>query len=97
MQTFESIGEWADIISFLNRLSKVLETSPYALLIISAVKTLNSFNYPYIPEKYIVNKRLSQCMNPNLPAGVHQKALEVYDIIFTKIKVSHSISMFALF
>lgn len=23
LQTFESVGEWADIISFLNRLSKV--------------------------------------------------------------------------
>jgi len=35
LQTFESIGEWADIISFLNRLSKVLHThtSPYALMI----------------------------------------------------------------
>lgn len=30
LQTFESVGEWADIISFLNRLSKVpLPTKPH--------------------------------------------------------------------
>lgn len=33
-----------------------------------------------------MNKRLAQCLNPNLPGGVHQKALEVYDIIFSKIR-----------
>ena len=30
----------------------------------------------------LFSKRLAQCMHPALPAGVHQKALETYDIIF---------------
>lgn len=30
-------------------------------------------------------KRLSQCLNPSLPSGVHQKALEVYNYVFTII------------
>jgi len=31
-----------------------------------------------IPRKIIVAKRLSQCLNPALPTGVHQRALDVY-------------------
>ncbi|KAJ4295994.1 hypothetical protein N0V88_004696 [Collariella sp. IMI 366227] len=46
-----TLQEWADYISFLNRLLK----------------------------------RLSQCLNPSLPSGVHQKTLEVYSFIFSVI------------
>src|SRR5690606_16691405 len=38
-----------------------------------------------IPSKATVAKRLSQCLNPSLPSGVHQKALEVYSYIFSVI------------
>lgn len=38
-----------------------------------------------IPAKALVAKRLSQCLNPSLPSGVHQKALEVYNYVFTVI------------
>jgi hypothetical protein len=33
----------------------------------------------------MVAKRLSQCLNPSLPSGVHQKTLEVYSYVFTVI------------
>lgn len=39
-----------------------------------------------IPAKSTVAKRLSQCLNPSLPSGVHQKSLEVYSCIFSVIK-----------
>ena len=38
--------------------------------------------YPIIPRRILISKRLAQCMHPALPSGVHQKALETYDIIF---------------
>ena len=38
--------------------------------------------YPIIPRRILISKRLAQCMHPDLPPGVHQKALETYDIIF---------------
>jgi hypothetical protein len=38
-----------------------------------------------IPAKATVAKRLSQCLNPSLPSGVHQKTLEVYSYIFSVI------------
>ena len=40
-----------------------------------------------VPNKVIVAKRLAQCLNPTLPSGVHQKALEVYEYIFSLLKV----------
>lgn len=70
LATFDSVSEWADFISFLARLLKTLQTS-------------TQFNA--IPRKLIVAKRLSQCLNPALPSGVHQRALEVYEHIFTVI------------
>ncbi|WVQ78778.1 hypothetical protein IAT38_000869 [Cryptococcus sp. DSM 104549] len=73
LQSFESVNEWADFISFLSRL----------------LKTLQSPSPPYseIPRKLIVAKRLAQCLNPALPSGVHQRALDVYAYIFSIIGV----------
>lgn len=38
-----------------------------------------------VPSKVLVAKRLSQCLNPSLPSGVHQKALEIYNYVFKVI------------
>ncbi|EDN07194.1 protein dopey [Histoplasma mississippiense (nom. inval.)] len=64
-----ALQEWADYISFLSRLLKALQSHPPSL--------------PIIPSKTIVARRLAQCLNPSLPSGVHQKALEVYGYIFS--------------
>ncbi|WFD18345.1 hypothetical protein MCAP1_000546 [Malassezia caprae] len=69
---FDSVAEWADFISFLGRLLKALQAAP---------------QYNVIPNKLIVAKRLSQCLNPALPSGVHARALEVYTHIFSVIGV----------
>ncbi|KAH6709570.1 Dopey, N-terminal-domain-containing protein [Leptodontidium sp. MPI-SDFR-AT-0119] len=66
-----ALQEWADYISFLGRLLKSLQAHP---------KDIKA-----VPSKAIVAKRLAQCLNPALPSGVHQKALEVYAFIFSMI------------
>ncbi|KAG6008311.1 hypothetical protein E4U21_004637 [Claviceps maximensis] len=66
-----ALEEWADYIAFLNKLLKTLQARP------------SSFHT--IPAKALVAKRLSQCLNPALPSGVHQKALDLYTYIFTTI------------
>ncbi|WWD16667.1 hypothetical protein CI109_101097 [Kwoniella shandongensis] len=73
LQSFENVNEWADFISFLSRLLKTLQTP--------------SPPYTEIPRKLIVAKRLAQCLNPALPSGVHQRALDVYAYIFSIIGV----------
>ncbi|TGJ87804.1 hypothetical protein E0Z10_g968 [Xylaria hypoxylon] len=66
-----ALEEWADYISFLSRLLKALQA--------------RQANITTIPSKALVAKRLSQCLNPSLPSGVHQKAIEVYAYIFSVI------------
>lgn len=84
LSLFESaLQEWADYISFLTRLLKSLQARPP--------------NNNEIPHKLIVAKRLSQCLNPSLPSGVHQKVLEVYRFIFSMIgkeKLSRDLSIY---
>jgi hypothetical protein len=72
LSLFETaLQEWADYISFLNRLLKALQARQ------SSITT--------IPAKVVVAKRLAQCLNPSLPSGVHQKALEVYSYVFSVV------------
>ncbi|KAI9254739.1 Dopey, N-terminal-domain-containing protein [Helicostylum pulchrum] len=70
LQSFDAVNEWADIISFLGRLLKSFQAYP---------------QFPVIPRKQLVAKRLAQCLNPGFPAGVHQKTLEVYAFILKTI------------
>jgi hypothetical protein len=45
-----------------------------------------------IPRKLVVAKRLAQCLNPALPTGVHQRALEVYAHILAILGVSRCLN-----
>ncbi|XP_056141644.1 protein dopey-1 [Lampris incognitus] len=67
LKNFEYSSEWADLISALGKLNKVLQ---------------NNAKYQVVPKKLIIGKRLAQCLHPALPSGVHRKALETYEIIF---------------
>ncbi|KAK5132868.1 hypothetical protein LTR08_008584 [Meristemomyces frigidus] len=61
--------EWADYIAFLGRLLKAIQTHPK--------------DCPILPHSSAVSSRLAQCLNPALPSGAHQKALEVYTYIIS--------------
>lgn len=67
LKNFEYSTEWADLISALVKLNKVL---------------LSNTSYATLPKRITIGKRLGQCLHPALPGGVHIKALEVYDTIF---------------
>ncbi|KEQ82791.1 hypothetical protein M438DRAFT_277139 [Aureobasidium pullulans EXF-150] len=72
LSSFDSAQqEWADYIAFLARLLKALNPPPP--------------NLEYLPHAQGVALRLAQCLNPALPSGVHQKALDVYANIFSFI------------
>lgn len=70
LSSFETTQqEWADYISFLGRLLKALQSRPPEIKV--------------VPDSWTVALRLAQCLNPALPSGVHQKALELYGYIFS--------------
>jgi hypothetical protein len=66
LQSFDGITEWQDIIGFLQRVLKLLQSAKFS----------------EIPQKLVLAKRLAQTLNPALPSGVHQKSLLVYQCIF---------------
>lgn len=74
LATFDSLDEWADYIAFLSRLQKALALSE---------ETRHSLSW--IPAAEQVLARLALCLSPKLPNGVHQKALTIYDSIFTSL------------
>lgn len=83
LKSFEYTSEWADLISALGKLNKVL---------------LSYLKYPVIPRRIKISKRLAQCMHPALPSGVHLKALETYDIIFKCMgtnRLSHELFIYS--
>lgn len=53
------------------------------ILLISFSKILERYSqYPFIPKRITLLKRLAQCLHSALPSGVHLKTLEVYETIF---------------
>lgn len=83
LKSFEYTSEWADLISALGKLNKVL---------------LSHMKFPVIPRRIKISKRLAQCMHPALPSGVHLKALETYDIIFKCMgtnRLSHELFIYS--
>ncbi|EMD00050.1 hypothetical protein BAUCODRAFT_62777 [Baudoinia panamericana UAMH 10762] len=67
--------EWADYIAFLGRLLKAIQSHPKDI--------------PVLPHTPAVASKLAQCLNPALPSGVHQKALEVYTYIFSTFSLAY--------
>ena len=58
------------------------------------VQTLQAYpQFQIIPHRLTVAKRLAQCLNPALPTGVHQRALDVYVYILNTIGVRMSLSL----
>lgn len=67
LTSWDSVEEWADYISFLGKLHKALK----------------SYSYNTIPSSLQISNKLAQCLHPDLPSGVHQKAIDVYNSVFT--------------
>lgn len=69
LEAFKNAVEWSDFIGLLGNLDMVFE----------------KYACSYIPHQALLVKRLNQCLNPVLPAGVHLKTLETYGLIFEKL------------
>lgn len=69
----EGKTEFFKTIAYFNLMTQALQTKPSGI---------ND-----VPHTVIVAKRLAQCLDPILPSGVHQKALEVYSCVFSILGV----------
>ncbi|ANQ07919.1 Uncharacterized protein PCOAH_00019860 [Plasmodium coatneyi] len=74
---FEKVQEWADLSNILQKLYLTIEK--YDVFV-------------DVSSKFLLFRRLSQCLNPLLPSGVHSKALIIYSVIFKKAEKSFFIN-----
>ncbi len=74
---FNNAKEWSDLIQILKNLKENL------------VK-YSSSNMGNLTDKITLAKRLAQCLNPNLPAGVHETCLDVYSMLYDNIKKNNN-------
>ena len=57
--------EWSDVIKWLSSLKTILEKYD------SSIKE---------DQMLLISKRLSQCLNPSLPQGLHAETFKIYDL-----------------
>lgn len=76
LSTWETSPEdWPNYIAFLSRLLKAIQG--------------NGKDATTLPHSGAIASKLAQCLNPSLPSGVHQRALEVYTYIFSTFGIAH--------
>ncbi|GEQ71251.1 hypothetical protein JCM33374_g4932 [Metschnikowia sp. JCM 33374] len=76
LASFDALEEWADYIAFLARLKKSLALP---------AETAHSVQWLPLPEQ--VSAKLALCLSPQLPNGVHRKALELYEAVFDSLTI----------
>merc|ERR1712000_242688 len=84
LQQFEKAKKWPDLVECMKRVQKVM--TKYS-------------GFPAIPIKLAFCKRVAQCLNPNLPSGVHIKTLETLSGVLERIgpgRLSESISIYSM-
>lgn len=72
LYSFNGAKEWPDLMSVIKELNSLLQKN-------------NDCNFKFIKEKITLSRRLAQCLNSSLPAGLHENALMTYDIILDNI------------
>jgi hypothetical protein len=81
---FEKASDWADYASQLGEIRRCLNRHA---------------QHAFIPEKYALSKWLAHCLYGGFPAGLHLKALEVYELIFQRIgarRLARDLSIYAV-
>jgi len=76
LASFDSLEEWADYIACLSKLQKALQVS-------DELHTVT-----WIPEAAQIANKLSLCLSSQLPSGVHQKALNIYETILNQLDLN---------
>ena len=86
LQGFQRTKEWADLIQNLSRLQKVLIKYKFVHEICNKSETSpTSAGARVLPHTVECGKILAMCLTPGHPAGVHLKALEIYQTLFDNL------------
>lgn len=77
LQKFQNAKEWSDLMTILKKLKVNIEK-------------YNAVDMSKLTDKVALSKRLAQCLNTNLPSGVHEIAMEIYRKLFENIKKNNN-------
>ena len=74
---FATAKEWPDLMTILKKFKENLIKYKFA-------------NMGILTDKISLAKRLAQCLNQNLPSGVHELDLDIYSMLFDNIKQNNN-------
>ena len=67
-----SAKEWSDLLSLIQEILSLLNKN-------------QNLEFAKLSNRYLLSKRLAQCLNPECPSGVHDVVLEIYNVILHNI------------
>ena len=86
---FQKTKEWADLIQNLSRLHKVFIKFKHIHdefnEAVNSSPSVDAYRHRILPHTVQVCKVLAMCLTPGRPAGVHLKAIEVYQAVFQNL------------
>lgn len=72
LANFEAIKEWSEIEKWIRRIKRVVK----------------EFHTPFIPNRALLFRRLSQCLSLSFPDGIHKHVFEIYTQILENMQTS---------
>ena len=67
-----SAKEWSDLLPLIQDILTHLNKNPH-------------LEFSKLSNRYLLSKRLAQCLNPECPSGVHEVVLDIYNVILHNI------------
>ena len=67
-----SAKEWSDLLPLIQAILTHLNKNPH-------------LEFAKLSNRYLLSKRLAQCLNPECPSGVHEVVLDIYYLILHNI------------
>ena len=67
-----SAKEWSDLLPLIQEILTHLKKNPH-------------LEFAKLSNRYLLSKRLAQCLNPECPSGVHEVVLDIYNVILHNI------------
>ena len=85
----EKVKEWSLLKGLMGRTKDILEKTNLKYSLKPDLSSLLAKRLcKLIPNLFICHTSIAQCLNPDLPAGLHNLALDLYSYVFNIIKVS---------
>ncbi|ELP84256.1 hypothetical protein EIN_065010 [Entamoeba invadens IP1] len=70
LNQMERCKVWTDILQMIQNFTKLVN---------------NNKNFPVVPTKQVFMRRMAQALDPQIPSGVHNQVLDLFNLLFERI------------